>query len=162
MRTHTDHTLLLMLFLAFVNFPGLQLKAVSSPDDRKRSGCCEQVSPNDSEDHRGKGAVRLRSQQLMELVLKQTPLTPPGGLANSMLHGVVTVEVCIDRKGRVIDVRVVEGHPLTFSSAIESVRHWRFVPYKRNGKPTCAVGLLTLKYDFRGAQTRGVERPAPH
>ncbi len=105
------------------------------------------------------GAVRLSSQRFLGLVIKQMPVMPPAMLHNSELHGIVIVEVCIDKTGTVSSVRAVKGHPLAISSTIESVRNWNFAPYKRNGQAKPALGLLHVKYDFR-AQTHE-SHPSP-
>jgi TonB-like protein len=99
-------------------------------------------------------AAQLHSHQLLKLVAKRTPLVPPSMLHNSELHGKVTVEVCIDQEGVVTEVRGVKGPPFAISSAVESVRNWSFVPYQSNGEAKDAVGLMTLKYDFRAASAK--------
>ena len=93
--------------------------------------------------------ARLHPQQLLGLVTKRIPLAPPAMLDNSRLHGRVTVQVSIDDTGKVASVEGVKGNPFAISSAVESVRTWTFMPYRQNGEAKCAVGLITLSYDFR-------------
>ena len=91
----------------------------------------------------------MTPNKLHEFVKKKTPINSPGMLHNSNLHGIVTVAVCVDRKGKVIAVKAVEGHPMAFQSVIESVRNWRFIPYRDKGKPVPVFGVIDINYDFR-------------
>jgi TonB family protein len=75
-------------------------------------------------------------------------------LHDSKLRGKVTVEVCIDELGRVTAVRGIKGHPFAVLSAVESVRDWSFMPYRQNGEARCAIGLITLDYDFRSEASK--------
>jgi outer membrane biosynthesis protein TonB len=110
--------------------------------------CPGTCAPNTDMSH-GAEAIRLSARQLLKLIKKRTPMAPPGMLDKSTLRGKVKVEVCIDPSGNVIAVRAVKGHPLAVGSAIESVRSWSFTPYRIHGRAKYAVGLLTLRYDFR-------------
>ena len=136
-----------------------------------QTGCRTPLPDTDRREHRHHGeepgrqsripahgsevkAAQLHSHQLLKLVTKRTPLVPPNMLHNSELHGKVTVEVCIDQEGGVTEVRGVKGPPFAISSAVESVRNWSFVPYQSDGEVKDAVGLMTLKYDFRAASAK--------
>jgi len=87
--------------------------------------------------------------KLHEFVKKKTPVRPPGMLHNSNLHGIVTVAVCVDRKGKVVAAKSVEGHAMAFQAAIDSIRNWRFIPYRDKGKTVPVFGLIDIDYDFR-------------
>ncbi len=116
----------------------------AAPDDKAAAPNCCRPSAADKE-----GApVRLQAQRILKLVTKQTPLAPPGMLGRNNMHGLVTVEICVDQNGALLEVRAVSGHPFAITSAMESVPHWSFKPYKSGGKVKCAIGTLTLKYDF--------------
>jgi outer membrane biosynthesis protein TonB len=145
MRTNRSVKSVLLVLLVSGAFTGSRASAPfvqgvtaneAMPQSEKESGGC-------------RGVVRLRPQQLLNLVIKQTPLGPPAMLHNSRLHGKVTVEASVDEMGTVTAVTGVRGHPFAVSSALESVRGWSFMPYKKNGEARCVVGLLTLNYDFR-------------
>jgi Gram-negative bacterial TonB protein C-terminal len=133
----------------------LELDAIAKTSYSANCAANEDISQNEKEAAECRGVVRLRRQQLLDLVVKQIPLVPPPMLHNSKLHGKVTVKVSVDERGKVIAVKGVKGHPFAISSAVESVRKWTFMPYKQNGKARCAIGLLLLNYDFSSREPEG-------
>lgn len=92
--------------------------------------------------------VWLASSDLMERVLEKLPIKRPGPLGKNKLQGVVSIEVVINKRGKVICARGAEGHPIAIGAAIDSVRKWTFKPYDVSGKAKSVVGVLTVPYDF--------------
>lgn len=62
------------------------------------------------------------------------------------LQGEVSLEVIISPKGRVESVRIVSGHPMLVSSALEAARSWRFEPTLLNGVPVRVTGVITFVF----------------
>jgi outer membrane biosynthesis protein TonB len=89
----------------------------------------------------------------MKLVVRRTPVATPGMWDGGGLHGVVTAEVCIDREGKVVGIKMLKGHPMAYQSVLESVREWKFAAYKLNGRAMPVTGNLDVPFDFG--------RPAP-
>jgi hypothetical protein len=96
-----------------------------------------------------KESFRVTAKQLKKLILKQIPIQPPGMLQDSELHGTATVELCIDKEGKISNVRAINGNRLAMQSVIESIREWTFTPYIRGGSGVPIIGSLKVKYDFR-------------
>lgn len=68
------------------------------------------------------------------LMYEVAPKYPP--LARSAhVQGQVVLSVVIGKDGSVTDIKAESGHPLLIPSAIDAVKHWRYKPYKLNGKP---------------------------
>ena len=97
-------------------------------------------------------AFCLLPNKLHEFVKKKTSVNPPNMLHDSNSYGVVTVEVCVDRRGKVIAVKAIKGNAIAIQSVIESVRNWRFIPYRDKGKAIPVFGLIDINYDFRSEQ----------
>lgn len=93
--------------------------------------------------------VRLNSEDLMSLVLEKTPLNSPSLLGRNNIHGIVEVEVLINKDGKVHCVLGRSGHPLARDSAVRSVSRWGFKPYVIKNKAKSVIGILALPYDFR-------------
>ncbi len=53
--------------------------------------------------------------------------------------------VVVDNHGEPICISVVRGHPLLTSTAISSVKDWRFRPYSAKGKPKNYSGSLLIE-----------------
>jgi hypothetical protein len=92
--------------------------------------------------------VRLVSSALMDRVIDKRPVERPGQLGKNNLRGVVKIEVLIDKHGKVVCARGVEGHPIAMAATVLSVREWTFKPYSVGHKRKAVVGVLTVPYDF--------------
>jgi TonB family protein len=63
---------------------------------------------------------------------------PSGGKEENdgMLPGPVVVEVELDAQGQIVDARVLKGSQSSFDGVVlDAVRHWKFMPAIRDGKP---------------------------
>src|SRR6266568_732115 len=68
------------------------------------------------------------------LVHKVTPSYPP--LARqARIQGSVVLAALIGKDGSIQNLKVVSGHPMLTSSALEAVRQWKYKPYFLNGEP---------------------------
>jgi bla regulator protein blaR1 len=65
------------------------------------------------------------------------------------LHGKVAIRVCVNERGRVASIVVVDGHPMARQAVLESVKDWVFKPYLVNGKSKQVMADLEVGYDFR-------------
>ena len=62
------------------------------------------------------------------------------------IQGLVVVECTIDPAGRVVDARVITGHPLLQNATLDAVRQWRYTATRLNGVPVAV--LLTVTVNF--------------
>jgi len=76
---------------------------------------------------------------------KAVPLYPELAKRNR-IYGDVSVEVIISPEGRVESVRVVSGHPLFVTAALDASRRWRFEPTILNGVPVRVTGVITFVF----------------
>jgi protein TonB len=70
----------------------------------------------------------------------------PAIARGARVEGVVTLGATIGKAGTLENVRVVNGHPLLVSSAVEAVKQWRYTPYKLNGQPVPAETTIVVKF----------------
>ena len=71
----------------------------------------------------------------LNLVTRVTPVYPP--LAKAVgIRAVVHLDILIDETGAVRDVKVISGHPMVASSAMEAIKQWKYKPFEIDGKPT--------------------------
>ena len=97
----------------------------------------------------GVGPVPLKAQQAQseELVRRAKTRVQPAypELARKMnIAGTVKIEVVVDPNGTVKDARVVGGHPVLASSALDAAKKWRFEP-----APTESSGIIEFKFEPR-------------
>jgi TonB family protein len=95
------------------------------------------------------GAIQIGVQQSQsdEIVRraknKVQPEYPP--LARKMnLSGTVKIEVVVAPNGTVKDARIVGGHPVLASAALDAAKRWRFEP-----GPIEASGVIDFKFEPR-------------
>jgi len=87
----------------------------------------------------------LRPPRKTHQVLPQYPeLARKAGVG-----AVVIVQCVIDVQGRVSEARVLRGHPLLDSSALEAVRQWRYEPTRLNGTAVPVVMTVTVTFQPR-------------
>lgn len=95
-------------------------------------------------------AQRPRVQTGSELVaprlIRQVQPDYPELARQRHIHGLVIVEVHVNRVGRVTDARVVTGHPLLREAALIAVRQWVYEPFKFAGEPVEAVTTVAISF----------------
>ena len=62
------------------------------------------------------------------------------------VEGIVILDCTIDRDGRVIDARVLRGHPLLDEAALAAVRRWAYMPSLLNGVPVPVLMTVTVRF----------------
>ncbi len=83
--------------------------------------------------------------QAAKLVFGPKPAYPP--LAKqARISGTVRLMAQIAADGRIQDLRVISGHPMLISAAIDAVRRWVYKPTLLNGKPV--VVLTDIQVNF--------------
>ena len=95
----------------------------------------------------GRIEVTAQSQPVVpstELVRRAKSRVEPSypELARKMsITGVVKVEVVVSPNGSVKDARVVGGHPVLATAALDAARRWRFEP-----APAESTGVIEFKF----------------
>jgi protein TonB len=93
--------------------------------------------------------VRLSHMSEGDLVRKVVPAYPP--LArNARIQGTVVLQAMIGKQGTIEDLRLVSGHPMLATAAIEAVRQWRYRPYVLNGQPVEVETQITVNFSLAG------------
>ena len=91
--------------------------------------------------------VGAQAQQSEELVRRaKNRVQPPyPELAKRMnLTGTVKIEVTVSTTGVVREARVVGGHPVLASAALDAAKKWRFEP-----APAESTGVIEFKFEPR-------------
>jgi TonB family protein len=75
------------------------------------------------------------------------PLYPPAA-RSARASGLVTVQVVIDEKGKVISAKAESGHVLLRESAIQAAKEARFSPTLLSGQPVKVAGEINYNFAF--------------
>lgn len=90
------------------------------------------------------GAQQAQNDEILRRAkTKVAPVYPE--LARKMsISGTVKIEVVVAPNGTVKDARVVGGHPVLASSALEAAKKWRFEPAASEN-----TGVIDFKFEPR-------------
>jgi len=71
----------------------------------------------------------------------------PAAARSATLHGVIVLDIVVGRDGSVVEMRPLSGPEVLARAAMETVRWWRFEPYRVNGEP--GVVETTVAVEFK-------------
>jgi protein TonB len=91
----------------------------------------------------------LRISTLSEgaLLHRVQPVYPPNA-RNTRTQGPVVLAALIDTDGRIINLRLVSGHPLLVNAAMDAVKQWRYRPYILNSQPIEVETQITVVFSL--------------
>jgi protein TonB len=93
--------------------------------------------------------VQVSQMSEGDLIRKIQPAYPP--IARSArIHGAVVLQAVISKMGTIENLRVLSGHPMLTSAAIDAVRQWRYRPYVLNGEPVEVETQITVHFSLTG------------
>ena len=67
------------------------------------------------------------------------------------IQGQVLLQAVISKEGVIENLRVVSGHPMLATAAIEAVRQWRYRPYVLNNEPVEVETQITVNFGLGGS-----------
>ncbi len=76
---------------------------------------------------------------------KSTP-TYPAAARTMRASGVVRVDVVIDEKGDVTEIKKANGHALLQAAAKDAIKRWKFRPVMVDGQPVRAAGFVNFNF----------------
>ena len=92
------------------------------------------------------GPVRVGGTVLEAKIIKRAiPIYPP--LAKqARISGVVRLEGIIAKDGTIQKLRVLSGHPLLVTAAVEAVRQWVYSPTQLNGQAVEVIAPIDVNF----------------
>lgn len=78
----------------------------------------------------------------------------PKKALHQKIDGIVRLVAQIAPDGTVESVATVEGDPILGDSALKAIRHWRFQPAERNGKPVEERIRIRVEFQLAGKRVR--------
>jgi protein TonB len=79
------------------------------------------------------------------LVHKVEP-TYPALAKETRVQGDVVLDCVIDKQGNVTEIKVVSGHPLLISAAMNAVSQWKYSPTLLNHTPVAVELIATVHF----------------
>jgi TonB family protein len=90
--------------------------------------------------------TRLSTEQAAPLILEKPEAAYPALAKQMSLQGMVKADLIVSESGTVSSTRVVSGHPLLVTAALEAMKKYRYKPYLIDGK--AAVFITTVEVSF--------------
>ena len=81
--------------------------------------------------------------------IKDVPPEYPATAQKARVQGVVIMEVRIDERGAVSDVRTLRSIPLLDQAAIDAVKQWRYESTLMNGVAVPVIMTVTVNFSLR-------------
>jgi len=81
-------------------------------------------------------------------VLSKPSTSYPVLAKQTKVQGVVTIDAVIDTEGNVVEMRVISGHPLLISAALETVKQWKYEPTYLNDQPIAVQLIVTVTFQL--------------
>jgi len=102
----------------------------------------------------GEEVKQISSSEAMSAVVSKEAPAYPAIAKQLRMEGVVQVKVTISETGKVEESETVSGNPVLAKAAIEAVKHWKFKPFKDDGKTVRAVANLSLAFKLDASGDR--------
>jgi TonB family protein len=83
--------------------------------------------------------------QQAKLISQPKPVYPPEA-KQAHVSGIVHLSAVIGKEGNVINLAVIDGHPLLVPSAMEAVRQWVYQTTLLNGEPVEVITQIDVNY----------------
>jgi protein TonB len=93
--------------------------------------------------------LKLSHMSEGDLIRKIVPTYPPPARI-ARIQGHVVLQAMIGRQGDIENLRVLSGHPMLVSAAVEAVRQWRYRPYILNNEPVEVETQITVNFSLAG------------
>ncbi len=94
--------------------------------------------------------IRLGGDVLSGKLIYRVNPEYPALARYARVQGPVAMEVTVDEKGKVTNVRVLHGHPLLEDAAVQAVEKWKFKPTFLDGKPVPVIATVTINFALNG------------
>lgn len=101
-----------------------------------------------SDDGSSSQQVQLTHVQPPRLIKRVAPIYPIVAI-KAHIEGVVTIDAVTDIYGRVVKVRVTNGHPLLRGAAVQAVKQWIYEPYILNGIPRPVTFTVNVNFKLQ-------------
>jgi len=93
-----------------------------------------------------KPRVQVSAEVMEKLLLHRVQPAYPAEARKNNLQGVIALDVVVGEEGNVISARPLNGPPILASAAVDSLRWWKFEPYRVNGEPVAVETTLAVEF----------------
>jgi TonB family protein len=91
-------------------------------------------------------ATRVSPDEAAKHAAKAPQPDYPPLAEQARIQGNVILEVWIDETGKMKNIRLVRGHPMLATAAIEAVKKWTYQPFNVDGKPATVKTFVMVRF----------------
>jgi TonB family protein len=99
-----------------------------------------------SQDLSADGSLTVGS--LIDFATSRSKPTYPSIARSVRATGVVRVDIVVDEKGEVAEIKNAAGHAMLQSAARDAIRRWKFKPFTHDGQPVKATGFVNFNFSL--------------
>jgi TonB family protein len=92
------------------------------------------------------GQVRLAPAVAEELLVEKSDPVYPALAKQMKLQGTVKIDVTVSETGDVASTKLIRGHPLLVTVALDAVKKRKYMPYMADGKPASFVTNVKIAF----------------
>jgi len=93
-------------------------------------------------------AIQIATIQQPKLIKRVEPQFPSVAL-KAHIQGTVVINATTDIYGRVVNARVINGHPLLRQAAVAAIKQWVYEPYILNGVPRPVKFTVVVRFNLQ-------------
>ena len=90
--------------------------------------------------------VQVSAEVMQKLLLHRVEPVYPSEAQKHNLQGVIALDVVVGQDGDVVSARPLNGPPILANAAVDSLRWWKFSPYRVNGEPVAVETTLAIEF----------------
>src|SRR5437588_8825647 len=94
--------------------------------------------------------VKVSSGVVSGLLINKVTPQYPQIARQAHISGSVILQAVISKQGTIEGLKVMQGHPMLVSNAVEAVKQWRYKPYILNGEPVEVETTITVNFTMGG------------
>ncbi|MGZ7029840.1 MAG: energy transducer TonB [Terriglobales bacterium] len=94
--------------------------------------------------------IRVSQGVAQGLLIHQVKPAYPPLARQARIQGAVILQAVISKDGTIQGLKVVSGHPMLTTAAVDAVKQWRYKPYFLNGEPVEVETQITVNFTLAG------------
>lgn len=90
--------------------------------------------------------AQVPADVMQKLVVHRVDPEYPVAARHDKLQGVIALDVVVGRDGSVVGIHALNGPEVLAKAAVDSLRWWRFEPYRVGGQPVVAETTVAVEF----------------
>jgi TonB family protein len=93
-----------------------------------------------------KAKVQVPTEVMQRLLVHRVDPVYPVEARKENLQGIIALDIVVSTDGSVVSMRALNGPDVLAKAAMDSLRWWKFEPYRVNGEPVTAETTVAVEF----------------